>query len=202
VKREVDDQAVGEPTKTVRFASLVTAAGKPEVYLPLFDPKQDRDFMRAVKGNRVLSVRQEPTSTRADYGVVGFDEQKHTTYLVFPKSLGRFANARVIGIQYDVVGSSRTSTGPAAKLTKSNAPAKKSRAPAKGPLKAPTSKPSPPKRLEPQPKTFRVHVRVVSVIDKDVTVKAITKSQAKEKAEAEVQSEGKVQAISAEEIRE
>ena len=87
------------PGKTVRFGALVKNAGQPEVYLPLFDPKQDRAFMQAVKQQRVLSIRQEPASRRTDFGVVGFDERNHTTYLVFPKPLKQFANARVIAFR-------------------------------------------------------------------------------------------------------
>ncbi len=83
MKKSMSDENGGargvtvKTAKQVRFASVVAVAGKPEVYLPLFDPKQDRAFMRALKENRVLSVRQEPTSTRADFGTVGFDEKVH-----------------------------------------------------------------------------------------------------------------------------
>jgi hypothetical protein len=91
-------------TKTVRFSALVAAGGKPELYLPLFDPNHDRGFIQAAKQHRVLSIRQEPTSKKADFGIVGYDERKHTSYLVFPRSLRRFANARVVGIKYDMIG--------------------------------------------------------------------------------------------------
>jgi hypothetical protein len=96
-----------QTTRTVRFAALVAAAGQPEVYLPLFDPKQDRKFMRAVREHRVLSIRQEPTSRRADFGMVGFNNEKHTTLLVFPRPLTAFLEARVIGIKYETVAESR-----------------------------------------------------------------------------------------------
>ena len=46
-------------TKTARFASVVAAAGKPEVYLPLFDPTKDRSFMRAVREKRAPMVTGE-----------------------------------------------------------------------------------------------------------------------------------------------
>jgi hypothetical protein len=98
-----------EPAKNVRFASVVAQAGQPEVYLPLSDPKHDRAFMRAVKEHRVLSVKQEPTSTRKDFGVVGFDEARHNTYLVFEKPLTKFLDARIVGIKYDVVSASPVS---------------------------------------------------------------------------------------------
>jgi hypothetical protein len=47
-----------------------------------------------------------------------------------------------------------------------------------------------------------VRVRVTTVTEKDVTVKALTKAEAKEKAQCEVQSEGEVRIVSVDEIRE
>ena len=35
-----------------------------------------------------------------DFGMVGFKEKKGATYLVFPNSLKRFADRRVIGIDW------------------------------------------------------------------------------------------------------
>jgi hypothetical protein len=32
--------------ETVRFSEVVETAGSPDVYLPLSDPQQDRNFMR------------------------------------------------------------------------------------------------------------------------------------------------------------
>ena len=62
-----DETRKGRSAKSVRFTAVIATAGKPKVYLPLFDPKKDRAFMRAVKENRVLSIRQEPTSKRTDF---------------------------------------------------------------------------------------------------------------------------------------
>ena len=39
----------------------------------------------------------------AEVGLVGFKERKGASYLVFPKSLKRFENCRVIGINWDLV---------------------------------------------------------------------------------------------------
>lgn len=160
--------------------------------------------MRAVKANRVLSVRQEPTSKLADYGVVGFDEQKHTTYLVFPNSLAGFADARIVGIRYDVVGSSRVSTSPAPKFPKQKAGANRLATTARPSAKSPTGrtapKRAPRKRVEPERKTFRVHLRVTIVREKDVEVEATTRADAKKKAQAAVQGEGNVHAVSVKEV--
>lgn len=38
-----------------------------------------------------------------DFGVVGFKANKDARYLVFPKSLKRFANARIVGIDWKLV---------------------------------------------------------------------------------------------------
>lgn len=69
---------------TVRFSAVVQASGKPEVYLPLADPKHDRGFMRAVRQHRVMSLKQEPTATKKDFSIVGFVEEKYVSYLIFP----------------------------------------------------------------------------------------------------------------------
>ncbi len=157
--------------------------------------------MRAVKENRVLSIRQEPTSKHADFGVVEFDEQHHNTYLVFPKPLTAFLDARIVGIKYDALDNSSFVTGKAASLKLPKARADKprittpvSRPPAVRARREP--KPEPPRRVEPQPKEFRVRVRVTTVAEKDVTVKAMTKTEAKKKAQAEVESDGDVRAVS------
>jgi len=61
--------------------------------------------MQAVRGHRVLTVRQENTGTRKDHGEVGFsaDAQTSNLYLVFPKSIQDFAGKRVVGIKYDLL---------------------------------------------------------------------------------------------------
>ena len=38
-----------------------------------------------------------------DFGVVGFKASKDARYLVFPKSLKRLANQRIIGIDWTLV---------------------------------------------------------------------------------------------------
>ena len=53
-----------------------------------------------------MTVKQETVGAKADFGVVGFLQEKNVSYLLFPKSLARFKDARVIGIKYDLVESS------------------------------------------------------------------------------------------------
>jgi hypothetical protein len=38
-----------------------------------------------------------------DFGVVGFKASKDARYLVFPKSMKRFANTRIVGIDWTLV---------------------------------------------------------------------------------------------------
>ena len=38
-----------------------------------------------------------------DFGIVGFKESKEARYLVFPKSLKRFENKRIVGINWDLI---------------------------------------------------------------------------------------------------
>lgn len=89
--------------KTVRFAELVKAAGKPYVATLWTNPKNDRHFTRAVRENRVLTVRQPVGTHKKDFGVVGFHEEKNASYFVFPKRLRAHPQTQVIGIKYDLL---------------------------------------------------------------------------------------------------
>jgi len=39
----------------------------------------------------------------SEFGIVGFKEKKGASYLIFPKSLKRFENKRIVGINWDLV---------------------------------------------------------------------------------------------------
>jgi len=43
------------------------------------------------------------TDSGTEFGIVGFKQTKDARYLVFPKSLKRFENRRVVGINWDLV---------------------------------------------------------------------------------------------------
>ena len=90
-------------TKTVRFDALVKEAGRPEQVTLWTKPEDNRDFMKAVKGGRVVTVIQQNVGTRKDRGVVGFVTAKNAAYLVFPKRIGATTDSRVVGIKYDRV---------------------------------------------------------------------------------------------------
>ena len=87
--------------KTARFAQVVEKAGKPEVYTLWQKPSQDRHLQSPIKNNRVMTIQRSESGS--EFGLVGFKERKGAIYLVFPKSLKRFENHRVIGINWDLV---------------------------------------------------------------------------------------------------
>ena len=89
--------------KTIRFTEVVDRAGPPEVYTLWMKPKADRHFQSLIKNHRVMTVQQSDAGT--DFGIPEFCERTGARYLVFPKSLKRFAEKRVIGINWELVQS-------------------------------------------------------------------------------------------------
>ena len=87
--------------KTARFAQVIEKAGKPEVYTLWQKPAQDRHLQSEIKNNRVMTIQKSESGT--EFGVAGFKEHKGASYLIFPKSLKRFENKRIVGINWDLV---------------------------------------------------------------------------------------------------
>jgi hypothetical protein len=87
--------------KTARFAQIVEKAGQPEVYTLWQKPAQDRHLQSEIKNNRVMTVQKSDAGS--EFGIVGFKEQKGASYLIFPKSLKRFENKRIVGINWELV---------------------------------------------------------------------------------------------------
>ncbi len=48
-----------------------------------------------------MTIQRSESGT--EFGIVGFKQTKDARYLVFPKSLKRFENRRVVGINWDLV---------------------------------------------------------------------------------------------------
>ena len=88
-------------TKSVRFADVADAAGKPEPYTLWQKPASDKHFQSALKNHRVMTIQESDSGT--EFGLVGFKQSKVARYLIFPKSLKRFENMRVVGIKWDLV---------------------------------------------------------------------------------------------------
>ena len=87
--------------KTARFAQVVEKAGKPEVYTLWQKPAQDRHLQSEIKNNRVMTIQKSEVGN--EFGIVGFKEKKGASYLIFPKSLKRFENKRIVGINWDLI---------------------------------------------------------------------------------------------------
>ena len=88
-------------TKTVRFSQVVEKCGKPQVYTLWQKPSADRHLQAQLRNNRVMTVQKTESGT--DFGVIGFKERKGASYLVFVKSLKRFADERIVGIDWALV---------------------------------------------------------------------------------------------------
>jgi hypothetical protein len=89
--------------KTARFAQIVEECGAPEVYTLWQKPATDRRFQSLLHNNRIMTVQKSESGT--DFGFVGFKERKGASYLAFPKSLKRFADQRIIGINWELMKS-------------------------------------------------------------------------------------------------
>jgi hypothetical protein len=88
-------------TKTVRFSQLIEDCGKPQVYTLWQKPSADRHLQSQIKNNRIMTILKSESGT--DFGIAGFKETKEARYLIFPKSLKRFADKRIVGIDWALV---------------------------------------------------------------------------------------------------
>ncbi len=88
-------------TKTIRFAVVVEACGKPEGYTLWQSPKKDRHFQVQIRLSRIMTVQKSESGTQ--FGCVGFIERQGALYLEFAKSLKRFADQRIVGIKWELV---------------------------------------------------------------------------------------------------
>ena len=87
--------------KTVRFSEVVEQAGTPEPYTLWQKPASDRHFQSALNNHRVMTIQQTESGT--EFGIVGFKQAMNASYLLFPKSLKRFENQRIVGVKWDLV---------------------------------------------------------------------------------------------------
>ena len=87
--------------RTARFSQVIEKCGAPQVYTLWRKPAADRHFQSQVKNNRVMTVQKSESGT--DFGIAGFMERKGATYLVFPKSLKRFTDKRIVGIDWALI---------------------------------------------------------------------------------------------------
>ena len=130
--------------------------------------------MKAVRQNRVLTIVQEPGSKKKEFGEIGFHQEPHANYFVFPKPLPK-EGAKVVGIKYDMVEEPEPKDAVSLEDLK--------RAP-KHREKARVEKP------KPVEKTFHLVVRRVAVIKTKVSVQARNKIKARERALELVKGQG------------
>jgi hypothetical protein len=88
-------------TKTTRFSQVIKECGKPQVYTLWQKPSADRHLQAQIKKTRVMTILKSESGT--DFGIVGFKETREARYLIFPKSLKRFVERRIIGIDWGLV---------------------------------------------------------------------------------------------------
>jgi len=158
----------------IRFRDLIKTAGTPEPKSLWTDPKNDRDFMRAVKQKRVLTVVQE--SKRKDFGELGFHQHPGALYFIFPKSLPA-DEGKVIGIKYDLVESGE----PADRISPTEL---------KREAKKKTAKSHKAKTPEPVVKTFEVLARRVALLEESLSIDAHSKAEARQKAAETLKTRG------------
>ncbi len=87
--------------KSSRFSVVVEAAGQPQIYTLWQPPEKDRNLQSQVRQNRVMSIQRSESGS--DFGTVGLAKRKGAIHLVFPKSLKRFADQRIVGIKWELV---------------------------------------------------------------------------------------------------
>lgn len=91
--------------KAVRFTQVVERSGQPRAHTLWVQPDKDPELKRALSSHRVMTLVRGSGGGKTDFGVVGFDPQRHKNgqLLIFPKSLERFEDARVIGVKFDLL---------------------------------------------------------------------------------------------------
>ena len=88
-------------TKTARFSHVIETCGTPQVYTLWQKRYADRHLQAEIKKNRVMTILKSESGT--EFGIVGFKESRDVRYLIFSKSLKRFAEKRIIGIDWALV---------------------------------------------------------------------------------------------------
>src|SRR6476659_3032445 len=98
--------------KTVKFSEVVKKCGAPSIYLAWVDPARDKLLKRALGECRVMTLHQELHGGKKDFGSVGLLKDHHAQILLFPKSLRRFSDGKVIAIDYSLIPAEQLSSGP------------------------------------------------------------------------------------------
>ena len=147
--------------KTVRFSKVVEKCGKPEVYLLMTET--DPDFQKALDADKVMSLSDDSHGAGTEFGAVGYDKKRKGQLLVFPKSLKSFAEAKIVGIKYDLFSEEESSEPSLKKKTPAkNAVLRKVKAPA-----AKKATPHPAKKVQKAPAAKVIHFPKGEKADED-----------------------------------
>lgn len=142
--------------KSVRFSKVVEKSGRPEVYLLMSET--DPDFHKAVEADKIMSLSGEAHGSGTEYGTVGYDKKRHGQLLLFPKSLKSFADAKIIGVKYDLLAEERPSDEkePATTRKKSVKKPKEKTPKHPVPVKPAAEKATKKKKADPKPKAKKL----------------------------------------------
>ena len=86
--------------KQVRFQLVVAKSGAPRSFIPWGNPREDSDFQKAFRQQRVMTVHRANVGNKKEFGTVGFNEGGGSTFLIFPKSLKPFLGSRIVGLDF------------------------------------------------------------------------------------------------------
>ena len=157
-------------------------SGRPEAVTLWTDPKKDAAFSKAMKENRIITVHTHPAGHKKDYGEIGFHEERGATYLVFPRTLPRNSDSRIVGINYQLAEDAPVK-GPVTRTKAAGRAGSKTKKKAgrRGTTQARREEPAlrPPK---PVAKSFNVIVRRTAVLEDMERVKAFTEEEARQRA--------------------
>jgi len=162
--------------KTIRFGDLVRTYGRPEPVTLWTDPKRDPRISKAIRENRVLTVHQEPTSKKKDFGEIGFYKTPFASYFVFPRPLPKNDTSRVIGINYQLAEEASTVGRPLPKQR--TIKARKT----KHAVANLSAKPGLAKRPKPKLKSYNIVVRRTATLDAAIDIKAENEESARAQA--------------------
>ena len=142
--------------KSVRFSKVVEKSGRPEVYLLMSET--DPDFHKAVEADKIMSLSGEAHGSGTEYGTVGYDKKRHGQLLLFPKSLKSFADAKIIGVKYDLLAENRSSEedNSSTSKTKTGKRAKEKSPKHSVQVKQAAEKATKTKKVDPKPKAKKV----------------------------------------------
>ena len=94
--------------KPIRFGDLVRNSGRPHTLALWTEPKKIGELQKAIRSNRVLTVRHPNVGTRRDVGIIGFKQAPMSSYLIFPRPLQADKEQSVIGINYLLIDEGAT----------------------------------------------------------------------------------------------